>query len=417
MNKHVKTCELKGTISIPSSKSDGQRALLAAMLNVEKSILLKNIGDSEDLNKMCGIIESCGGIIHPLDGRKVEVTGITELPVNVHVDCGESGLGLRLFTFVCSSFPGKKHLSGTGTLLNREHSFFFEYLPQMGVEIEATNRKLPFRLKGTLKGGLYTVDGSQSSQYISGLLMALPLLDEDSELHVNNLLSRPYVEMTLQTLDSFGINIEYKDFNRFIVKGNQKYRSNEYTVENDWSSASYWLIAAALGHDISLSGLNIESKQADKEILNALALCGCDVRLKDGILRVEGSNRIPFEFDATHCPDLIPSLVVLAAFCDGTSTITGASRLTNKESKRGEVLKNEFGKVGIRIDLMGDVLKIYGGAELHSAEVDSNKDHRIAMSLAIVATKVKGGLIVKNAASVAKSYKNFWEDFESLITH
>jgi 3-phosphoshikimate 1-carboxyvinyltransferase len=287
----------------------------------------------------------------------------------------------------------------------------------MGVVIEGKKSKLPFLLKGKLMGGRYTVDGSQSSQYISGLLMALPLLDEDSELTVTNLLSKPYVEMTLHTLESFGIRMEHLDYKRFIIKGKQNYRCNQYVVENDWSSASYWLVAAAIGHNINLSGLNLESKQADTQILQALKLSRCHVRIKDGLLSIEGSGRIAFDFDATHCPDLFPALVTLAAFCNGTSTLKGALRLKNKESDRGRVLQNEYQKIGLRIDLKDDEMKIHGGKELYSAEVDSNKDHRIAMCLAITGTKIKGGLVIKNAESVTKSYKNFWEDLEKLVTH
>ena len=417
MNKHVKTCKLQGTIQIPSSKSDGQRALLAAALNVGNSIFLKNIGESDDEHNMCGIIESCGAVIHQSGNGKIEVTGVSKLPVNLHVNCGESGLALRLIAFVCSAFSGEKNLTGTGSLLAREHSFFADYFPQMGVVIEGEKNKLPFRLKGKLKGGNYTVDGSQSSQYISGLLMALPLLDEDSELIVTNLLSRPYVEMTLHTLESFGIRVENQNFNRFIVKGKQKYRCNEYFIENDWSSGSYWLVAAAIGHNVSLRGLNVESKQADKQILQALRLSRCHVRFKDGLLSVEGSDRIAFNFDATHCPDLFPVLVTLAAFCKGTTTLKGALRLKNKESNRGRVLQNEFKKIGLRIDLKDDEMQIHGGEGMYSAEVDSNDDHRIAMCLAITGTKIKDGLVIKNAESVTKSYKNFWEDFEQLVTH
>jgi len=417
MNKHVKTCQLQGTIQTPSSKSYGQRALLASALNVENPVSLKNIGDSDDAQNMCGIIESCGAVIHQLGNGIIEVTGVGELPLNLQVNCGESGLALRLTAFVISAFAGEKQFNGSGSLLSRDHSFFTEYLPQMGVLIEGKKSKLPFLLKGKLKGGRYTVDGSQSSQYISGLLMALPLLDEDSELTVTNLLSKPYVEMTLHTLESFGIRMEHLDYKRFIIKGKQNYKCSEYVVENDWSSASYWLVAAAIGHDVNLRGLNLESKQADTQILQALKLSNCHVRIKDGLLHVEGSNKIAFDFDATHCPDLFPVLVTLAAFCKGTSTIKGALRLKNKESDRGRVLLNEFKKIGLRIELNEDEMKIYGGTEMYSAEVDSNMDHRIAMCLAITGTKIKDGLVIKNAGSVTKSYKNFWEDLEKLITH
>jgi 3-phosphoshikimate 1-carboxyvinyltransferase len=225
--------------------------------------------------------------------------------------------------------------------------------------------------------------------------------------------SGPYIQMTISTLKQFGIAIE-NESNRFKIPGNQRYKAAEYTIESDWSSAGYWLVAAALGHPLSVSGLNMRSLQADKALLQALMAAGCKISLEEGGIRVDGSALHPFEFDATNCPDLFPALVVLAAKAEGTSTLKGVSRLIHKESDRGTAFQSEFGKMGLRIDLENDWMKIYGTGKLKGAEVDSHHDHRIAMCLGIAGTIADGNTILTTPGSVSKSYPGFWEHFQLL---
>lgn len=411
MIKSVQQMELKGTILIPLSKSDGQRAILAAALAKGTSQIL-NFGKSDDELAMLRNVQLLGAETK-INGTVLTITGIKQFPENITLNVGESGLGLRLLTSICAANKGTQTLSGEGSILNRDQSFFENHFALMGIEVRSNQGKLPLEIKGKLLAGKYTVDGSESSQYISGLLMALPLLNGDSELTVMDLKSKPYVEMTLDTLSKFGINIRNAS-NTYFIQGNQTYRSTNYTVERDWSSASYWLVAAALGHSLIIKGLNFETKQADIALLEALKKANCRITTENDCVSVDGSERCAFEFDATDCPDLFPALVTFAAFCKGTSTIKGTHRLSNKESDRGLILQKEFTKIGLPVEIIGDEMIIHGGVPLKSAEVDSNNDHRIAMCLAIAATKIKNGLSIHGAKAVSKSYPQFWNDLESL---
>ncbi|HRP53918.1 MAG TPA: hypothetical protein PLI97_10485, partial [Fluviicola sp.] len=192
------------------------------------------------------------------------------------------------------------------------------------------------------------------------------------------------------------------------------YQATAYHVENDWSAASYWLLAAALGHPIQISGLNTTSLQADKAFLDVLKLAGCSISVNESILEVSSSSLRAFTFDATHCPDLFPTLVVLAAKIKGISIIKGLNRLQHKESDRGKVLRKEFGKMGLNCELIGDEMHVHGTGVLHGARVFSHKDHRIAMSLAIAATCALGTTIIEDAQAVSKSYPEFWEQLKQL---
>lgn len=410
MNQLISFCNLKGEIVAPSSKSDGQRAILAAGLSKETTVLYRT-GESDDEMAMLRNILQLGADLGFVQEDVMEVKGIQQFPTKAELNAGESGLGMRLITGVCAGQEGEFTIIGEGSLLKRPQLFFEQHLTQMGVRVVSNDGFLPITVQGPMIGGKVEIDGSASSQFLSGMLMSLPLIEQDSTLIVHNLKSIPYVQMTLNTLKSFGIEVEHENFERFSIKGNQSYACTDYTVEGDWSSASYWLVASALGHEISISGLNLESAQADKALLKVLMDANCIVNLEENALSIDGSNRIPFTVDATHSPDLFPALVTLAAFCDGISTISGVHRLKNKESDRGIVLQQEFGKLGLKIELIGDEMLVHGGSELTAAHVDSHNDHRIAMCLAIAGSMLKGETIISGAEAVSKSYPGFWDDF------
>ena len=403
---------VKGKITVPASKSDAQRAIIAASLAIGKS-KISNCGTSDDVLhviKACELlgakVESIGSDSYIISGGKY--VNVTELNV------GESGLAIRLLTPIVATKKQKTLLNGKGSLLKRPLHFFDENLPKMNVEVKSANGFLPIEVQGPIKGGTYTVDGSQSSQYISGLLMALPLVDDASDLSVEQLASKPYVQMTLNTLEKFGIEIENDNFNRFLIAGKQQYLPCEYQVEGDWSAASYWLVAAALGAEITISGLSMASLQADKKVLDALILAGCNLQFSSEGISVKGNEKKAFQFDATHCPDLFPALVSFAVFCPGISVISGVKRLKNKESDRGVALKTEFEKLGVQIDLIDDEMHIHGTTSIEGEMVNSHNDHRIAMCLAIVGLFSKNGVTIENAEAVAKSYPDFWKDLDKL---
>lgn len=410
MNQVISSCTLNGEIVSPSSKSDGQRAILAAGLSKGVTVI-QRIGDSDDELAMLRTIFQLGAKMEGVFADFTAIRGIQQFPAKAELNAGESGLGMRLITGVCAGQEGEFSINGEGSLLKRPQLFFEQHLTQMGVRVVSNDGFLPITVQGPMVGGKVEIDGSASSQFLSGMLMSLPLIKEDSVLIVRNLKSIPYVQMTLNTLKAFGIEVEHENFEQFSIRGNQTYTCEEYTVEGDWSSASYWLVASALGHSISISRLNLESAQADKALLKMLMDANCIVNLEENAISIDGSNRIPFTADATHSPDLFPALVTLAAFCDGISTISGVHRLKNKESDRGIVLQQEFAKLGLKIELNGDEMLIHGGSELTAAHVDSHNDHRIAMCLAIAASKIEGEMTISGAEAVSKSYPGFWDDF------
>ena len=415
MNKKINPGKLFGRLVVPPSKSDAQRAILAASL-AKGTSQIYNIGSSDDERAMLRNIQALGTTLeerqthHAITGGKQATNVEDKISLNV----GESGLGLRLLAAICASLRTKTELTGEGSIMNRPQSFFEEHLTQLGVKVVSNNGKLPIELHGTIKGGKLEIDGSVSSQFLSGLLMALPLLSEDSELTVRNLKSIPYVRMTLATLNSFGIKIDHERFERFKIKGNQHYVPTKYAIESDWSSASYWLVASSLGHDVKCVGLSLDSYQADKAILDAFVAANCVVAIDEEGVKVDGTQRHAFAFDATHSPDLFPALVAFATFCEGTSRISGVHRLRHKESDRASALVSEFSKLGVQISIEQDAMVITGVSDIGSSTVDSHNDHRIAMCLAIAGLNSKNGLEVKGAEAVSKSYPEFWKDLEAL---
>ena len=413
MKKVIQPGKRFGTIAIPSSKSDGQRALLAAALSQGESKII-NLGESKDELAMFSAIKQLGAKVKQLDKTTLVVKGIQKFPKECELNMGESGLGIRLMTSVCAAHEGVFMIYGKGSLENRPLTFFEETLPLFKAGISSNNGLIPLEIEGPMKGSIVEMDGSQSSQYISGMMMALPLLKEDSRIHVLNLNSLPYLQMTLDTLNKFGIEVSHQNYEDFIIRGNQNYIPTTYTIESDWSSASYWLVASALGYNIKLTGLSMTSLQADKMILEAFEAANCLVEFSDKKIRVNGKNRKPFKFDATHCPDLFPALATFAALCDGKSEIKGVSRLTHKESNRGVVLQEEFANIGVIIILDEDIMHIHGKNSIEGGKVDSHNDHRIVMCFAIAGLFSDDEIEINGAEAVVKSYPLFWNDLDRL---
>ena len=413
MNLIVKETKLKGQVIIPPSKSDGQRALLTAAVSIGTSII-ENLGASDDEYAMLKNIQVLGAKVVRKTEEHIEITGIDSFPENLELNIGESGLGLRLLSGICATQKGTHKITGTGSILKRDHSFFEQNLTKYGADVTSENGKLPLVFKGAIDRHILEVDGSQSSQYISGLLMGLALNNEASQLNVRNLKSGPYVDMTIDTMAQFGVCVDNDNYQTFELRENESFCSTQYTVESDWSSASYWLVAAAIGAAITVNGLNFKSKQADIHFLDALRLTGCEIdEVSEGV-NVKSKNLKAFNFDATNCPDLFPALVVLAAKCKGKTVLKGVSRLANKESNRDVVLQQEFGKLGVNIELNADEMTIEGDSVLKSEIVSSHQDHRIAMSLAILGTTIDGGVEIEHSEAVSKSYPQFWEHLDQL---
>lgn len=397
-------------VNIPPSKSYAQRAILIAALSKGTSIL-QNIGSSKDVLAIIEVARKLGATIE-IKGANVEITGFSN-PVDHHLNVGESGLGMRLITSIVAVLEGDFTLTGEGSLKTRPMDEFTEILPQLGVVYSQNKAEGNFQVCGNAKPGIIEMDGGLSSQYLSGLLIALPILKGDSQLVVNNLKSKPYINITLDVMEAFNVNVTHNNFSNFNIDGKQKYlREQPFNIEGDYSGASIWMVHGALNKGILIKGLNEHTVQGDQQMLQALTAAGVSYEWTNKGLTIIESTIIPFNFDATECPDIFPSLVVLAAAADGTSTITGTHRLIHKESNRAQVLHKEFSKLGLAIELKDDLMLIHGTGSLDSGEIHSNNDHRIAMAGAIAATLTTKGITVENSESVAKSYPDFWGNFK-----
>lgn len=414
MIKKIVPSNLKGIVNVPPSKSDAQRSILAAALSKGQSTI-SNFGKSDDVLNMINIIQQMGAFVSSSNSNsELFVEGIVNYPSSGNIHCGESGLAARLIPAILGTFGGDFILSGEGTLNQRSMSFFEKEFPKMGLKVALSDGKFPMSISGQFTSGTYEVDGSQSSQYISGLLMALPLLSGDSEITVKSLTSAKYIEMTIETLKSFGIEINVEGDN-YKIRGNQMYQACTYQVEGDWSGASFWLVASALGMDIKVSGLQMKSKQADKKIIDILLSAGFQIQNSVEGISLTGKGRA-FEADLTNAPDLFPALSVLAARLDGVSSLTGVKRLFNKESNRADALIMELGKLGLDISINDDTLRIVGNTQFKGGDVSSHSDHRMAMALAIFGIVGNEAITIDNASVVNKSYPEFWDELEKLCS-
>jgi 3-phosphoshikimate 1-carboxyvinyltransferase len=411
MTATVHPSAITGTLAAPASKSQTIRAIAAAMLADGQSVI-HHPSRCDDALAMAEIAHQLGRDLN-YQNDALEIKGAFR-PTSSDFDCGESGLAARLMIAMAPAlFENPVTISGKGSLLKRPLGNLCDVLQQLGVRCHSDHGKLPYHLTGKMKAGEVTVDGSESSQFVSGLLMALPLLDGDSKLIVQNLKSAPYVQMTLETLHKFGIEIKESGSNTFSIGGYQKYHPTEIKIEGDWSGAAFLMVAAALAGDLTITGLDIQSAQADRKVLEALAAAGIPIEFSDNGISIRQQRPKPFIFDCTHCPDLFPPLAALAAAAQGTSTLSGVRRLQNKESNRGLVLQKELAKMGVRIVLEGDNMHIHGGT-LTGATIDAHNDHRIAMAAAAAALVAAAPVTITGAGCVNKSWPSFFEDIRSL---
>ena len=412
MDKTVPLGRVKGTLTPPCSKSYAQRALAAALLT-EEPVVLRNLEFCDDTRSAMRCIETLGATIEQVDPTTLSIKGGLH-PRGNRLDVGESGLSTRLFTPIAALCPTPVTIVGRGTLLSRPMRMMLDPLRQLGVTVRDNGGFLPIEVCGPMRGGEVEVDGSVSSQFITGLLLALPRAGHDTTLHVRNAVSTPYLDMTLDTAQRFGIEICQRDYEEFYIPGNQRYGTTYFSIEGDWSAAAMLLVAGATAGEITVRNVSMLSKQADTAICTALVRAGAAVINETDSVTAVHRPLHAFEFDATNCPDLFPALAALAAAAEGVSVIRGTSRLEYKECNRAEAICEEYGKLGIEVDLSEeDVMKIRGGA-IHGARTRSHGDHRMAMSLAVAALRSDGAVTIEGAESVAKSYPRFFEDLEHV---
>jgi 3-phosphoshikimate 1-carboxyvinyltransferase len=421
MNVRIKPTTISGKVHAPASKSSMQRACAAALLH--KGVTnISNAGKSNDDVAALDVIQKLGAKIISNSGTTLQVESNGIRPVNNEVNCGESGLGIRMFTPIVALSDQSLTITGSGSLVSRPMNFFDEIFPQLNIAIESNGGKLPLKIQGPLTPQNIEVDGSLSSQFLTGLLMAFSSSDisKPVTIKVNNLKSKPYINLTLQVMNDFGMNVpqndNYESFTFHPVNSQQSTVSSviNYTVEGDWSGGAFLLVAGAISGKITVEGLDVNSTQADKKIIEALETCGCSMSIGDNQIVIGPASLKAFHFNATDCPDLFPPLVALASYCEGTTTIEGVSRLQHKESDRALTLQQEFAKMGVEIILQDDLMLVKGGHGVNGATVHSRHDHRIAMACAVAALQANGEVEIEDAEAINKSYPDFYSHLKKL---
>jgi 3-phosphoshikimate 1-carboxyvinyltransferase len=437
----IRPSAIKGTIQAPASKSSMQRACAAALLRAGQTII-RHPGHSNDDKAALGVIRDLGADVQtlpdgsllisskgmgPEGGRAAGADGGDMMAASggagssPEVDCGESGLGIRMFAPIIALSDRVITVKGKGSLLSRPMDFFDTVFPQLGIRVVSNKGKLPLVIQGPLQPRSIGIDGSLSSQFLTGLLMSFAAAGaKDVTIRVNNLKSKPYIDLTLQVMKHFGWEVENRNHEVFYFRAANYHPPAdilEYTVEGDWSGGAFLLVAGAIAGPVAVKGLDTLSTQADKAILQALRDCDANLTIGQEIIGIGPSERgdlRAFQFDATDCPDLFPPLVALAACCEGTTVITGVSRLAHKESNRALTLQEEFSKMGVTIQLVGDKMLIRGGERLKGVVVHSRHDHRIAMACAVAALRADGPVTIEEAEAIGKSYPDFYEHLQQL---
>lgn len=414
MNVTIHSHKLNGEVIIPPSKSLSHRAIIAAGLAKGESVI-SNVMLSKDIIATIEAIKSIGASIIIKDNTLI-INGSDVIRKQPFIDANESGSTIRFFIPICLVNPSEMEFRGKNNLVNRPLSLYYKLFDKFNIKYEKPdNAYLPLKTKGGLKAGIYEIDGNVSSQFITGLLYALPLLNGDSKIIITTLLeSKGYIDLTLDILEKYGIKIINNDYREFIIKGNQIYKPYDYEVEKDYSQTAFFLIAGAMGANIKLKDMNKKSLQGDKKIIEDINTLGGNVLFDGNDLVSKDSLITGGNISFSQTPDLGPALAVLASIASGKSIFTDVKRLRIKECDRVSCMRIELNKLGANITEEEDKMIINGVARLKGGIVDSHNDHRVAMALAMASLKMDEDLTILNAECVSKSYPDFWETFKSL---
>ena len=387
----IKNSILNGNVTIPPSKSAAHRALICSYLAGGGSV--SPIIDSNDMRATVGVIDA--------------------LKNNEDVmNCIESGSTLRFMIPVVASLGRRATFIGEGRLPERPIGEYLDILPKHNVKVDS-NGYLPMTIDGQLRNGSYEVNGDVSSQYITGLLLALANVEGDSAVILKTpLQSKPYVDMTVKVMADFGVNITETDFG-YLIHGGQEFKKQDYIVEGDWSQSAFFLVAGAIGGDVKVSGLDMNSTQGDKAIVDVLKSFGADVEVGKDYVISRKSKLTGTTVDATDIPDLVPIIAVLGAFSNGKTTIKGAERLRFKESDRIESVVNNLRLMGVDVTETKDGM-IINGSEPHGADLKGYNDHRIVMAFSVAGLFCDGDVRIDDAQSINKSYPTFFDDYNML---
>ncbi|MBQ3235225.1 MAG: 3-phosphoshikimate 1-carboxyvinyltransferase [Clostridia bacterium] len=401
----IKPTEYNGEIQAPPSKSFAHRILICAYLS-GKEITVKNIGESDDAIVTLNALKTLGATVTKIEDGVIVKKG--ELPSNkVIIDCNESGSSLRFLLPVVSALGVKAEFTGRGKLLQRPIKELVDCLNLHDALIDG------YTVSGKLSKGEYLVDGSISSQYVTGLMLALSALEGESEIIVNGtLVSEPYVNITISVLKDFGVEV-LKTQRGYKIIGGYNPNKTEFTVEGDWSGVAFPLVAGAVGGDVTVKGLNLNSVQGDIEILKILDSFGASVTQNGDSVTVKKSTLSGVTLDMDNVPDLCQIVSVLGAYACGTTEIYGVERLKIKESDRIQAIIDMLGACSIKAEYNGEKITIYGGKP-KGATLSGGKDHRTVMSSAVLAGSADGESAITGAEYYRKSYPEFVKDFRAI---
>lgn len=401
-----------GSICAPPSKSDVHRAILCAALS-GGVCTVSPVALSDDIRATIGCVEALGAKTH-LDRHVLTVDGTAMFSrKNAVLDCCESGSTLRFLIPVAAAGGVEATFTGKGRLPERPIGVYTDVLPEKGVACD-TEGGLPLRISGQLKSGVYRVAGDVSSQFITGLLFALPLLRGDSDIILTSpIQSVGYINMTIRTMAKFGVEVDLLD-NGWHIRGQQHYVPTDYTTDGDWSQAAFFLVAGAIAGDVEVVNANIDSAQGDRRIAAILREFGAVVEQDGDRLRVRKAPMTALELDVSQIPDLVPILAVCACFAQGTTRLTNAARLRLKESDRLESTARLLNALGGKARALPDSLEITGTGSLYGGYAEGCGDHRIVMSAAVCAAGAKADILCTDAMSVNKSYPDFYQDYGKI---
>ena len=413
----ISPSKLGGKINAPAGKSMMQRALALALLN-PGTTTITNAGFCNDDLHVLKIIKMLGASVIQQNDSLI-ITGTDKLNPVPTIHCGESGLALRMFTPIVALSDSEIELTGEKSLCNRAHHFPYQSFQQLNIQLLSNQNKIPIKVKGPIVPQNIQLAATESSQYLTGILIALAHAATNSiVVQIESLVSKPYLELTISMLQHFGYNISNLIDHKITINPTDKKNKNiTLNIEGDWSGAAFLLLAATLSGNIEITGLQQHSIQADRAFLNALSSSGTTFQCHENhILIQENKNILPFEFDATDCPDLFPALSVLAAYAIGTSKITGVSRLLNKESNRARAIFENLTALGVSVDMNDNIMLIHGKGFIGGGTVNGFGDHRMVMAMSVAALRSAAPITINDANAVSKSYPNFFTHLKSLGT-
>ncbi len=412
MEVRIEPGNVDGVVSAPPSKSATQRVLAAALLHKGRTII-HNAGHSEDEAAALRIIEQLGANVSVQDDGSIEVVSVGVSPKVGKINCGQSGLAARLFTPIAALSDQEIIIEGTGSLMKRPMSGVGQVLQLLHTSLHDFNGFLPITVKGPLQPESIKVDGRDGSQLVSGLLFAMSAAaDKPITIEVDGLKSKPYADLSLEILATFGKPVTHDDHSVFYIDPSFFVRREtiEIDIEPDWSSAAYLLVAGALAGSVCVKNLRHGSTQADRAILDVLRNTGAGITIDEDSICVKKAPLQCFEFDATHCPDLFPILAILAACCKGESYIRGVHRLFHKESNRAESISEMLQDFDVPYSIEDDTLCITGVRKLQGTVINAYNDHRIVMAAAVGALRANGPVDIPGADAADKSYPGFFAD-------